>query len=144
MMMIQTMIPNRRSGAITAMMLLLATTGCGDKVATITGQVTMQSVPIPNATIAFIGQHGKVVSGTVEDGSYVVTGVEIGPDATVTITSHVPSPMVHPPTGPETGAPVYPPGQYVPVPDRYGDSKRSKLTCQVVAGAQMLNFDLQP
>ena len=127
---------------LATMMLLSAAAGCGQRAATISGKVTFQDVPITTGTIAFISQNGTVVSGTIEGGIYTVTGVEIGPDATVTVMSHVPSPMMQPPTGPEAGVPVRAPLKYVPIPDRYSDPKRSGLTCQVIEGRQTRNFAL--
>lgn len=140
----KTTMRNFCSRTIATTMLLLATTGCGDKKGTISGKVTFEEMPIPVGTIAFISQNGKVASGTIEQGRYSVTEAEVGPLATVTVMSHPPSPMVHPPTGPADGAPVYPPGQYVPIPDRYADTKRSGLTCDVVEGTQTHDFVLQP
>lgn len=124
--------------------LLLASSGCGQKDAAISGKVTFQGAPIPVGTIAFIGQDGKVVSGTIDKGTYSVTGVGVGSNVTVTVMSHPPSPMMHPPTGPADGGPVYPPGQYVPIPERFGDPKNSGLTCDVKAGTQTHDFALKP
>lgn len=127
---------------LVTMMLLMGAAGCGQRVATISGKVTFQDVPITTGTIAFISQNGKVVSGNIEEGNYTVTGVEVGSDATVTVMSHVPSPMMQPPTGPKAGVPIRAPLKYVPIPDRYGDPKRSGLTCQVIEGTQTCDFAL--
>ncbi len=134
-------------GATLATLLLLSVTiGCSQKVATgeISGKVTFQDMPIAQGMIAFISKNGKVASGNIQQGDYTASGAEVGPDATVTITSHPPSPMVQPPTGQVDGQPVYPPGKFIRIPDRYGDTKRSGLTCEVVEGKQTLDFDLQP
>jgi hypothetical protein len=136
------MLWSRDCKILATMVLLTAAAGCGQKAATISGKVTFQEVPITTGTIAFISQNGKVFSGNIEEGKYTVTGVEVGPDATVTVMSHVPSPMMQPPTGPIAGVPNRKPLKYVPIPDRYGDPKRSGLSCQVMEGAQTCDFAL--
>ncbi|WP_146452765.1 hypothetical protein [Bythopirellula polymerisocia] len=118
--------------------------GCGPKSASVSGKVTLQDVPITTGTIAFISTKGIVSTGNIENGNYYVTGLEIGFEATVTVTSHAPSPMMQPPRGPVDGAPIQPPMKYIPIPDRYGDSNLSGLTCQVIEIEQTKDFDLKP
>ena len=131
---------------IVTITLLAVTAGCGKtETGTISGKVTFQGVPIEFGTIAFIGQNRMVASGIIEKGAYTVTGVAVGPDATVTVMSHPTAPMMQPPTyEPDGKQPTYQPGQYVQIPDRYSDSKRSGLTWEVVAGTQTADFVLQP
>lgn len=138
---------NSYFGATFATLLLLSvTTGCNQKPATgeMSGKVTFQDMPIAQGTIAFISKNGRVASGNIELGAYTASGAEVGPDASVTITSHPPSPMVQPPTGQVDGMPVYPPGKFVRIPERYGDSKVSGLTYDVVEGTQTYDVDLEP
>lgn len=138
------MMRNHLFGAMATIVLAAATSGCGQQSGTISGNVSFQDKPISIGTIAFISQDGIVASGTIENGIYTVEGVEVGPNATVTVTSHVPSPMMHPPTGPVAGAPTHQPLTYVPIPDRYSDPKQSGLVHEVIAGPQTRDFDLQP
>lgn len=136
------------SRAVTAGALLIAiSVGCSQKIPTgdISGKVTAGGVPIAQGMIAFIGQQGKVVSGNIKDGAYSVKEMEVGPDAAVTVTSHPPSPMMQPPTGQQLdGQPLYPKGMFIRIPDRYGDSKLSDLTYEVVEGTQTHDIDLKP
>jgi len=91
-----------------------------------------------------MSQNGKVASGNIEEGNYSITGLEVGPGARITVTSHPPSPMMVPPTGTDAGTPVYDPKHFVRIPDKYKDVTRSGLTYDVVEGTQTKNFDLQP
>ena len=142
----ESMTRDRLCKIFVTMLLLQTTIGCGQKTetGTITGKVSFQDEPIASGMIAFIGQNGKVASGNIANGAYTVSDVEVGPKATVTVKSHPPSPMMQPPTGQMEGRPTYPPGKFVRIPSRYGDSKRSGLTFEVVDGTQTADFDLQP
>jgi hypothetical protein len=135
----------RNQLAVIIALALLAVTavGCGSSAGTVTGKVTFQGEPITIGTIAFIGPTGKVVSATIRDGAYTASDVETGL-ATVTVTSHEPSPMMHPPTGPDPSAPPPPPLKYVPIPDRYSNAKRSGVTYTVRPGKQTYDVALKP
>lgn len=126
--------------------LLSVMIGCSQEVGTgeISGKVTFKDMPIAQGTIAFISNNGKVASGNILGGAYTVKKMEIGPDAKVSITSHPPSPMMQPPTGLVDGQPLYPPGKFVRIPERYGNSKASGLTYDVVEGTQTHDIDLEP
>jgi hypothetical protein len=141
----ETRVVARNALATTATMavLLMATVGCGPSTATVAGKVTFQGEPITIGTIAFIGPSGKVASATIQDGAYTVADVETGA-ATVTVTSHEPSPMMHPPTGPDPSAPPPPPLKYVPIPERYSNPKRSGETYTVLPGKQTYDVVLKP
>lgn len=131
-------------GAMLAMVVLtIVTVGCGSNTGTITGNVTFQGEPITIGTIAFIGLSGTVASATIQDGSYTLSDAETGL-ATVTVTSHEPSPMMHPPTGPDPNAPPPPPLKYVPIPDRYSNPKRCGVTYTVRPGKQTYDVVLEP
>ena len=131
-------------GTTVAMVVLaLATIGCGPSTATVAGKVTFQGDLITIGTIAFIGPSGKVASATIQDGAYAVADVETGL-ATVTVTSHEPSPMMHPPTGPDPNAPPPPPLKYVPIPERFSNLKRSRVTYTVRPGKQTYDVVLKP
>ncbi|QEG36379.1 hypothetical protein [Bythopirellula goksoeyrii] len=127
-----------------AILLLSMVTGCGPKSARISGKVTLQDVPITTGTIAFISKNGKVTSGNIENGNFVVVGAQVDPNTSVTVTSHTPSPMMQPPQGPMKSVSDEPQLKYVPIPDRYGNSDSSDLKCEVVEGEQKIDFDLQP
>lgn len=127
-----------------AAMAMLSLAGCGSEGASISGVVTYESIPIATGTIAFAGESGKVATGNIEDGHYYVTDVEVGPGSIVTISSHVPSPMMQPPTGPTDGFVESKPLEYVKIPLRYSDRNRSGLTYDVVEGEQVFNIDLKP
>ena len=120
-----------------------ATLGCGSDTGTITGKVTFQEEPITIGTIAFIGPSGTVASANIQDGDYTVADVERGA-ATVTVTSHEPSPMMHPPTGPDPNAPPPPPLKYIPIPERYSNLKRSGVSYTVGPGKQTYDIVLEP
>lgn len=119
------------------------TLGCNPPTSTINGKVTFKDEPITTGTIAFVSQNGKVISGNIEFGKYEVSGVEIGPGATVVIMSHEPSPMMQPPTGPLFEEPEKDPLKYVPIPAKYGNHELSGLKVDVVQGKQTHDFTLQ-
>ena len=118
--------------------------GCGPTPSAISGKVTYEGKPITTGTIVFVSQNGKVVSGNIWQGEYQVEGVEIGPGANVSVISHVPSPMMRPPTGPIEDIPQRESLEFVPIPDRYASASKSGLVCEVVEGEQTHDFSLQP
>jgi len=136
---------HRLRGTFAAFVFLTLLSGCGEnELATVSGKVAFQEEPISVGTITFVCQNGKVVSGNIEDGKYTVGGLEVGSNANIAITTHEPSPMMRPPTGPEEGVPELPPLKYVEIPERYGDPKQSGLTYQIAEGTQTHDLVLQP
>jgi hypothetical protein len=134
---------NQLASMVAMALLAVTAVGCGSSAGTVTGKVTFQGEPITIGTIAFIGPTGKVVSATIQDGAYTASDVETGL-ATITVTSHEPSPMMHPPTGPKPGEPAPPPLKYVPIPERYSNAKRSGVTYTVRPGKQTYDVALKP
>lgn len=122
---------------------VLLLNSCGRPTGVVSGNVTCQDRPLSLGTVAMIDENGTVASGMISDGRYKVENVPVGP---VTITVHVypPSPMMHPPTGPEAGAKPRPPLVFVPIPSRYNDASSSGLTYTVVQGSQTHDLALSP
>src|SRR5262245_54211305 len=64
-----------------SLLVLAGLGGCGQKTATMTGKVTLDSQPLPNATVTvYGGANQSVVAGdrTKEDGSYTIPNAPVG------------------------------------------------------------------
>lgn len=100
---------------------------------TVTGTVTMDGEPLPNASVEFISASGQVASGTTDaSGKYELAyvggskGAEIG-ENTVRITTVLDAPA--------------PPGYKDPIPAKYNEASELKVT--VEAGKNTHDFALE-
>ena len=92
--------------------------------------------------IAFVSADGRVTTANIENGAYKAVRVATG-RAEVTVQAvRRGTPVGSPTLGPLPGAEV--PGKFVAVPERYTLPKTSGLSCDVAAGTQTKDFDLEP
>ncbi len=134
----------RSSSIVGLSLLVLLLSSCGGRpTGDVSGKISYNNRPLSLGTVAMIAEDGTVASGMISDGQYKVEGVPIGP-ATIIIHVYPPSPMMHPPTGPEAGAKPKPRLIFVPIPDRYSDASSSGLTYTVAKGQQTHDLALGP
>jgi hypothetical protein len=110
------------------LLMLPALPGCvgGGGQGEISGVVKFQGKPLPGGTIAFYDPSGRAWPGAIDsDGKYNLKGV---PTGTAQITVITPMAIAMP------GAP--PPPKVTPIPDKYGDPKKSGQTYEVRNGLQ--------
>ncbi len=120
--------------------LILLAAGCGGpkNVGRVSGKVTLDGQPLPNALVVFGPKNGQTPSaGTTDaDGKYTlvrtrtVEGAELG-EHTVRITTYRPG-------DPDADPPEPPAREKVPL--RYND--QTELTAKVEAGDNPIDFDL--
>ena len=129
---------------LTIVVAFLLLVGCHGKPPTgeISGQVTVAGAPIQFGTIAFINDAGQVGTGRIENGAYHATDVPIGPTKVTVQVVRLGTPVGNPKFGP-LPASAPPPGKHVAVPVRYGTPKTSPLKCDIAAGPQTKDFDLE-
>jgi hypothetical protein len=130
---------------------LVVVFGCGGpstpKTVKVTGTVTLNGNPVPNASVAFIPENGRAASGRTDaQGKFTLStfgtndGALPGPHK-VAVT---PAPSDEPP--PMPGMPGYEESQAAkaPFPAKYGDVKTSGFTANVEPGAKNdFTFDMQ-
>lgn len=122
-------------------LLSLATLGCGSSaydINSVTGVVTMDGKPLPNARVTFTPQDGRPSYGiSDESGRYElryirdILGAEVG-QHTVAITTEYEAPPI-------TAPPMEQPPETIP--PRY--NRATTLTADVQAGSNEFNFDLE-
>lgn len=132
----------RKLGSLSAMLLLMATVGCGGPYdASVAGLVTLDGNPIPTGTISFVPASGGPQAYAVVDtsGKYeVFTGREAGlpsGDYNVAIVSREPSMTLS-----EGGGPP-PPGKPI-TPRWYASPTTSGLTLKVEPGSNEIDLQL--
>ena len=121
----------------------LLLTSCGRPTGVVSGKITCNNRPLSLGTVAMIDEDGKVASGMISDGEYKIENAPVGP-VKISVQVYPPSPMMHPPTGPEAGAKPKPRLVFIPIPDRYKDASSSGLTYTVVSGEQTHDLELSP
>ena len=134
---------------------LVALSGCGPKVGSITGTVTYKGKTLPSGTVSFLGANNEVMSSPIaSDGTYTIPKVSVG-QAKVTvsmpITPIVPNNMkMDPakmkggadPTGGTGTSPTAPAGPKMKIPPHYQNPETSKLTFDVNPGPQSYDIKL--
>jgi hypothetical protein len=133
-------------GTVGIAVLIVVAAGCSRR-AHISGTVKLQGEPLTGGTVSFVFPDQTMRSGGIgPNGAYRVEDVPVG-KAKVTVKTHarvppglaVPkNPQIPSPPGAEQQPPM------IAIPSRYGDPDRSKLTCDVRAGPQTHNIDLEP
>src|SRR5687767_9672267 len=73
--------------ALLGFLLLGTVLGCGESVATVSGEVKVNDKPVPDGVITFASQNKKkkVLNGIIKDGKYSVAEVPVG-DTLVAVT----------------------------------------------------------
>jgi hypothetical protein len=146
-----------------ALLLALASSGCGPGHGRVTGTVTYRGKPVVVGTVLIVGSDGIPAYGNVgEDGTYVIARVPTGA-AQVAVNSLDPVVAARwkdrkaglrgallPPRVkdkkvvlPQPEPP--PPGDrkgWFPIPEQYGNPRTSGLTCDVKRGANTCNLEL--
>ncbi|MEM6799692.1 MAG: carboxypeptidase-like regulatory domain-containing protein [Planctomycetota bacterium] len=116
--------------------------GSGDQFPSVSGVVTLDGEPVPNATVSFYPPKGRAASG-VTDGrgryrlnySPTATGTAAG-DYRVTVSTWRPS-------RPQQGVDAESlPETPETIPPRYSSREQTKLTAAVVPGANKIDFSL--
>lgn len=139
----------------------MSITGCGDGrpgMAPVTGTVTYQGAPLPEGQIAFYPESGRMAAGPIAaDGTYQLTTFEAGDGAplgkhTVTITAKrvtggSPEPKSYAEEIGVAGDPAKRPNNDVRVtwlaPAKYAERDTTPIQCEVKAGNNVLDFDLE-
>ncbi len=107
----------------------------------VSGRVTFGGEPLALGTITFINSDGSVTQGNVEDGSYRIAKVPVGP-AKITVSAHqspIPPQMLD-----KVQAPPAFHRKFVPIPQRYQRIDHSGLTYTEVLGKQTFDEALTP
>lgn len=117
--------------------------GCAKPSASISGQVTLEGVPVRNGQISFQDAKGTVVSSSVKDGAYSIADAPVG-SLQVSVQSFQAPPVMAPPTGPRPANAGEPPPAPQAIPDRYKTAAQSGLSFDAKAGSQVHNIDLKP
>lgn len=108
----------------------------------VSGRVTVAGAAVQFGNIAFVSADGRVTTANIENGAYKAVRVATG-RAEVTVQAvRRGTPVGSPTLGPLPGAEV--PGKFVAVPERDTLPKTSGLSCDVAAGTQTKDFDLEP
>ncbi len=116
---------------------LLALVGCGGGTGEVSGIVTLDGKPLPGGMVAFIPENGSAKTSPIKaDGSYLVSNVPVGP-ARITV-------VTVPPVSFGNAKPNLLHGEYVPIPKKYGDPRKSGLALDVTRGKQEYNLPLMP
>jgi hypothetical protein len=123
--------------------LLVALTGCGSsgpEIAYVTGKVTMDGKPLPNAAVVFVPENGRPAGArTDEDGTYVLNFAQ-GRKGAIPGASTIRIMTFRDADQDENGQPI--PGSPETVPARY--NTESTLTFEVVPKKKnVANFDLE-
>jgi hypothetical protein len=129
------------------MLAVIAASGCGRGMGSISGEVKYNGRLLPIGDIAFLSQEGdqQVRHADIIDGKYSIPGIQAGMAKVVVTTWQPDRKKSH--FGPAGAAPETPPPpvpQYIPIPKRYGNPDESGLTYEVQSGAQTKDFDLPP
>lgn len=134
-----------RSACGFAIVALLA--GCSSaSTGSITGTVTYNDEPVSWGTIAVYSDDGRVTSGVIQEGHYILMNAPLGP-AGITVQAHQSPPMMTPPLDPTLAAKGRPEkrlAKFVRLPARYADNTKSGLRYDVMEGMQTHNIALQP
>ncbi len=130
---------NLRLGLCAALILSFSLAGCGGSIGgpelgRVTGVVTLDGAPLPDATVMFQPQNGRPSFGTTDSsGKYELgytqgsAGAVLG-ENTVFIRTEIPGPDGQPPVQKEK------------LPAKYHN--KTELKANVVPGANTFNFDL--
>jgi hypothetical protein len=126
---------------------VVALSGCSQPKATVTGNVTYRSQPVPVGMVAFFGPDGQVASAPLgPDGSYAATGVPLG-QVKVTVTTPLPGPsaerMAKNPMVKIKKVDVSALETTVSVPAKYNLPGTSGLGLTVTEGSQLFNIELK-
>jgi len=140
----------------------LGTTGCGQKLGTVTGKVTVKNAGqvtlVKGGMVTFVSTAGKASKATEikEDGTYTIDKIPVGE-----VKICVDTKGLKPPAGYTTGTPKYAPPKdasttgytppdptakyklYVPIPPRYAETETTPLTYTVVPGNQPHDITLE-
>jgi len=130
------------SPVVICMIILLAAVGCGrSTMAPVSGTVTWQGKPVPDAMVLFVHRNRPGASGRTDTaGRFSLTtlkpgdGSFLGP-VRVTLQPFVP--------GNDPDKPTPPPPPRPDIPDRYRTVDKTPLTAEVVAGKKnVIDFKL--
>jgi len=119
---------------------LLLLAGCGSKVATVSGKVTLDGKPLTKGDVAFYaGGAAALATGSIDSsGNYTLrTGTDRGLTPGNYQVTIVANDIVEPTT---EFAPLMP---KLITPAKYSSASTSGLTAEVKAGSNTHNFDLQ-
>jgi hypothetical protein len=144
-----------------ALLVPLALTGCGgEKLAQVSGRITVDGKPVPGGTISFVPPTGKAAVGSISpDGTYTLgtyqtsDGALVGPHKVVIHSTRVGSGSVVsvPTTFEDELKPVKDSGKVIVpgkvdwlVPERFSQLATTDLTASVETDGQRIDFDLPP
>jgi hypothetical protein len=119
---------------------LFALCGCGDRLAEVSGTVTVNGKPLPEGVVTIFGENGASTAASVQNGSYTAVGVGYG-NHRITVT-----PLAAAPVGGTSGGRPLKPGEVDPaaknapatpaqkpsvIPEKYRSVDTSGLTVKV-------------
>jgi hypothetical protein len=121
-------------------LLALLACGCGSKVATVSGTITLDGQPLTTGNVSFLpAQSGPVATGTIRsNGGYTI---ETGTAKGLPPGDYIVMVVATKPVTPIPGAPEQAPELITPA--KYGTRETSDLRCTVKAGSNRVNFDLK-
>lgn len=132
---------------------VLALSGCGPSVGSVSGTVTYKGKPLASGKVTFVASDQKVKTSPIgTDGSYSIDKVTVGP-AKIAVDPPIPPAPMMPPgmkmdpskmDAPAASAPPPPPKSQEPsFPQQYQDPEKSGLTHTVISGKQQHNIELK-
>ena len=140
--------PHRRSLALWPLAILVAS-GCGPALGTVTGTVRIGETPLRAGAIRFLGPDGRLVTGSVDDGSFHLAGVSPGTNRVSVVSLPVlegftwinPEEPRDPATLPSSAPQPVLRSQEIPA--RFAEVESSPLSYEIRPGSQALEVRLE-
>jgi hypothetical protein len=119
-----------------------ALAGCGPERGDVGGKVSFQGKPLCSGSVLIAGSDGVKSSPIQADSTYQITGV---PTGLVQISVSSPDPGIVIPSARNLQAPPPPKdnSKWFPIPEDYGDFKKSGLSYDITAGRNPWDIDLK-
>ena len=126
--------------ALVLALVMLPLVGCGDKLAQVTGTVTLNSKPLESGVVTFFPASGTPVAANIDNGSYTIPAIGYG-KYRITVTPVTAPPQVTTSSSGKTLKPgeVDPSAKAAPplkatgpvIPEKYRTVDNSGLSCDV-------------
>lgn len=132
-------------------LVLICFAGCGAKTGDVSGTVRFEGKSLPQGRITFYCEGGDkpVLTSPIADGRYSIQQAPLG-NSKITVetfqirTTRVPGQINSPvPDDVDSGFEETVSGEFVRIPERYRSLSESNLTCQIDAGSNPHDIDLE-